>query len=208
MSEEWWLAEFQARALLGPRRLAIDVGANIGDWSRWMARHFEQVVALEPDPRAVASFRRSGVPTNCILLPVAVGGGRRTAEYCLRDDHRQSSLDESHPIGGGDQQAVEVVERRRTAVVTLDVIADLFPADEIDFVKIDVEGAEAQVLDGIQSDRFRRARFIIEMHDRDREVGLELERLGYDKLLIKQHPYDSAHANHKWIFLPPLEQGS
>ena len=206
MNEEWWLTEFQARALLGPRRLAIDVGANIGDWSRWMALHFEQVVALEPDPRAVAAFRRSGVPTNCILLPFAVGGGRRTAEYCLRDDHRQSSLDESHPIGGGDQRAVEVVERRRTAVVTLDVIADLFPADVIDFVKIDVEGAEAQVLDGIQSDRFRRARFIIEMHDRDQEVGLELQRLGYENLLIQKHPYDSAHSGHKWLFVPPLEQ--
>ena len=207
MSEEWFLADFQALALLGPRRLAIDAGANIGDWSRWMAPHFEQVVALEPDPRAVDAFRRSGVPTNCILLPVAAGGGRRTADFCIRGDHRQSSLEETHPIGGGDQRAVEVVERRRTAVVTLDYIADLFPADVIDFVKIDVEGAEAEVLDGIRPDRFRRARFIIEMHDRDKEVGLELERLGYDKLLIKQHPYDSAHPGHKWIFLPPLEQG-
>ena len=29
MNEEWFLEEFEARALLGPRRLAIDVGANI-----------------------------------------------------------------------------------------------------------------------------------------------------------------------------------
>lgn len=204
---EWFLDDFQARAILGPCRLAIDVGANVGDWSRWMARHFEQVVALEPDPRAVEAFRRSGVPTNCILLPVAAGGGRQTADFCLRQDHQQSSLDETHPIGGGDQRAVEVVERRRTAVVTLDYIADLFPADVIDFVKIDVEGAEASVLDGIRAGMFRRARFIIEVHDRAVEVGSELERLGYEQLLIKKHPYDSAHPNHQWIFLPPLEQG-
>ena len=58
MNEEWFLEEFEARALLGPRRLAIDVGANVGDWSRWMARHFEQVVALEADPRAIDGFSR------------------------------------------------------------------------------------------------------------------------------------------------------
>ena len=208
MNEEWFLADFQARALLGPRRLAIDVGANIGDWSRWMALHFEQVVALEPDPRAVSSFRRAGVPMNCVLLPVAAGGCRATTEFCLRDDHRQSSLEESHPIGGGDQRAVGVVERRRTAVVTLDWVADIFPEDVIDFVKIDVEGSEASVLDGIRSDRFRRARLIVEVHDRVLEVADELQRLGYDKLLIKKHPYESAHPNHQWIFLPPLEQGA
>lgn len=208
MNEEWFLEEFEARALLGPRRLAIDVGANVGDWSRWMARHFEQVVALEADPRAIDGFRRSGVPTNCILLPVAAGGNRQTSDFCLRNDHRQSSLEELHPIGGGDQREVEVVERRRTAVVTLDDIADLFPADEIDFVKIDVEGSEADVLAGVRGSRYRRARWIIEIHDRAVEVGAELTRLGFDQLLIKKHPLSSAHPNHQWIFLPPLEQGA
>lgn len=206
MNDEWFLQDFQARALMGPRRLSIDVGANVGDWSRWMAGYFDCVVAIEPDPRAIESFRRRGVPSACSLLPVACGARNEIADYYLRDQHEQSSLCERHPIGGGDQRLVNVTDRRRTAVVTLDQIAELFSAFVVDFVKIDVEGTEADVLSGIQGPLFRRARFIVEIHDRAHEVGVELQRLGYDKLLRVQHPYKSAHRGHEWLFLPPLEQ--
>lgn len=206
MTDEWWLGDFQASALEGPRRVAIDVGANVGDWSRWMALHFEHVVALEPDPRALAEFRNAGLPGKCSLLPVACGREHGVMPYYVRGESQQSSLCQEHPIGGAGAAAVETVETRQVTVVTLDEVAGLFEHTVIDFVKIDVEGSEGDVLAGIRSPAFRHARMIIEVHDRRQAVGLELERLGYVNLRVKRHPYSDAHQNHFWLFVPPLEQ--
>lgn len=206
MIDEWFLKPFQELALQGPRRLAIDVGANLGEWSRWMALHFEQVVALEPDPHAVREFREAGVPGKCALLPLACGREHGVMPLYVRGTSQQSSLQPEHPIGGADQAEVQTVETRPVTVVTLDQIAEMFRHTMIDFVKIDVEGSEADVLAGIRGPAFRRTRFIIEIHDRREEVGAELTRLGYDQLRIQQHPFGNAHPNHLWIFIPPLEQ--
>ena len=206
MLDEWFLKPFQDAALEGPRRLAIDVGANIGDWSRWMSLCFEQVVALEPDPRALREFREAGIPGRCCLLPLACGKERGVMPYYVRGTSQQSSLEPEHPIGGADQTEVATVETKQVTVVTLDQIAEMFRHTVIDFVKIDVEGSEGDVLAGIQSDAFKHTRFIIEVHDRRQEVGEQLQRLGYGPLRIQQHPYQNAHPNHLWLFVPPLEQ--
>jgi FkbM family methyltransferase len=209
--EEFFLQDFQARAALGPKRVAIDVGASSGEWTRWMALLFSEVIAIEPDPRSLANLYRSGCPPTAHVWPVACGASMGRRQYHLRKDSRQSSLDATHPIGGADQCDAPVEATREVNVVTLDWVAEqaaiICDNQPIDFLKIDVEGSEADVLAGIQSPLFRRARMIIEVHDTAEAVGRELQRLGYDKLLTKRNPYPSAHPNHLWIFLPPLEQG-
>ncbi len=205
MIDEWFLKEFQKLALEGPRRVAIDAGANVGEWARWMALYFEHVVALEPDPRAVDAFRMAGMPAKCALLPVACGREPGVMPLYVRGGSQQSSLAAEHPIGGADQADVETIETRPVAVVTLDQIADLYRHTVIDLVKIDVEGSEGDVLAGIRGSALRHARFIIEVHDRKAEVGDELQRLGYGPLRVQRHPYADAHPNHLWLFVPPLE---
>ena len=205
MIDEWFLKPFQELALQGPRRLAIDVGANLGEWSRWMALHFDQVVALEPDHHALSQFREAGVPGKCAILPVACGREHGVQTYYVRGMSQQSSLCPEHPIGGADQSAVETIDTRPITVVTLDQIAEMFQHTVIDFVKIDVEGSEGDVLGGIRGPAFRHARLIIEVHDKRDEVGAELQRLGYGPLRIQHHPFEGAHPNHLWLFVPPLE---
>lgn len=206
MIEEWFLKPLQDLALDGPRRVAIDVGANRGEWSRWLALYFDQVFAVEPDPSALADFRKCGVPVNCALLPVACGRERGVMPYYVRQDSLQSSLQPVHPIGGHAQAEVTIKETLPTTVVTLDYLAGLFEHTAVDFLKIDVEGSEGDVLAGIQGSAFRRARVIIEIHDRQKEVGDELMRLGYDKISVCHHPCEEAHKGHFWVFLPPIDK--
>jgi FkbM family methyltransferase len=203
--ETEFLGEFMTRALDGPRRLAIDVGSNAGEWSRWMALHFSEVLSFEPDHRCMAAFRRQGVPPNCCLIPMAVGPAWSRQILYVRNHQQQSSLEREHPIGGGDQRAVETVEVRPVGVLSLEQAADIIPELPVDFVKIDVEGSEADVLAGITSDRFRNTRFLIEVHDRIPQVAEQLVRLGYDKVRWIENPHPSAHPNHVWVFLEPLE---
>ena len=87
MSEPW-LSEFQERALDGERRVAIDIGANRGEWTRWMAEHFDHVIAVEPDPRAYA-YLVANVPENVHCLNVAAADKHGAVQFHLRPDPLQ-----------------------------------------------------------------------------------------------------------------------
>ena len=211
--EETFLEEFQTLAAAsGPRRVAIDVGANMGDWTRWMASYFDEVIALEPDWRARGNMRQLGIPANALLLPVAAGAAAGQADFYLRDDHRQSSLQAEHPIGGGDQRDVSTVEVEKVGVVTLTQVAEwaelLWPGHKVDMVKIDAEGFEHEVLAGAASisPLFDSTRWIIEVHDRINEVGEQLDRLGYENIRVLKHPNPGAHPRHLWVYVPSLEE--
>ena len=206
--EEDFLKEFRLSALDGGRDIAIDIGANAGDWTRWMAFEFGHVLACEPDPRAFAYMQSMGVPVNATILPLAVGREVAVETFFLREDIRQSSLQKEHPIGGADQKPVTSIAEEPVGVATLDFLVDfcamLHPGESIDLIKIDVEGSEVDVLAGVSQwrERFATARWIIEVHDTAEGVGKELERLGYSDIRIMRHPYQGAHPGHLWIFVP------
>ena len=212
--EETFLEEFQTLAALGPRRVAIDVGANLGDWTRWMASHFDEVVALEPDWRARGMMRQLGIPANATLLPVAAGPACGEGQVYLRDDNRQSSMQAEHPIGGGDQRPVATVDVDTVGVLTLSAVAEwaesIWPGHKVDMVKIDAEGFEHEVLAGVASlsPLFDSTRWIIEVHDRVDEVREQLQRLGLDKIRVLRHPNAGAHPNHLWVYIPARGEAS
>lgn len=115
----------------GRRVGAVDIGAHVGLWSYWMARDFEKVYAFEPKAEHGACWllnvaQREGVT----LYPVALGAGARRVG--LRTDGA-SSGNTRVDLDGDD------VEMR-----TLDSYA----FTDIDFVKIDCEGYEYDVLIG------------------------------------------------------------
>ena len=181
MIEEWVIGDLMNLALEGPRRLAIDVGANIGEWSRWLSGRFGCVVAVEPDPRATAMFQHMGVPQKCFILPVACGDSCRMDEYQIRHTHEQSSLLREHPIGGADQAEVKTVAAVPVRVVTLDWIADTFASDSIDLLKIDVEGMEEAVLRGWDPKALRPWIVVVEA---TRPNSMEPAHHGWEHLLL------------------------
>jgi FkbM family methyltransferase len=211
--DERFLEEFQTLALIGgPRRLAIDVGANKGEWTRWMASYFDEVICLEPDWRARGMMRQLGIPANATLLPAAAGAVCGAADFYLRDDNQQSSMQPEHPIGGGDQRPVETVAVDKVGVLTLTGLAEwgesVWPGHKVDLVKIDAEGFEHEVLAGVASvsPLFDSTRWIIEIHDRVNEVGHQLQRLGYQSIRVMKHPNPGAHPQHCWVYVPSKQE--
>lgn len=191
--EQGWLAGFveKAERALKKRALAVDVGANVGGWTETLADKFDSVIAVEPDPRA---YRLIADRDNVRVAKVAAGEKAGKAMLYKRPAPLQNSLLESHPINGD-----PVVDREEVDVVTLD---SMMPAGA-DFVKIDVEGAEVEVLRGCSSDgRWHRTFFIVECHDNFADVEQELRRLGKDVEKIP-HPSSGAHPGHCWAAATP-----
>lgn len=128
---------------LEPGDHVVDVGANIGLFTVRMAELVGpqgRVDAFEPDPY-VHQFLSDNVEMNWIsdrvrLHQVALSGA--TGELGVLSDSRFRG---STQVGSTDSVASRVVSRRLDEVLTSDI--------PIALVKIDVEGHESQVLDGL-----------------------------------------------------------
>ena len=110
--------------------VVLDIGANIGVLTRQFASRAGRVHAFEPSPRALRLLRANVQDlANVTIHPVAVADTTGKARFAQRQNVDMSSL----ASDGG----IEV------SVTTIDALA-LAP----DFIKIDVEGFEEQVLLG------------------------------------------------------------
>jgi FkbM family methyltransferase len=128
-----------------PGATVVDVGANIGYNTLHAARRAGargRVVAVEPAPDNLAVLRRNVAGAglgNVGIEPVAAGRNRGTCELFLR----------------GAVSAVNILFRESCyAAVTGVIEVPIAPLDELvdgpaDVVKIDVEGAELDVLEGM-----------------------------------------------------------
>lgn len=113
--------------------LVVDVGANIGNHSLFLAAHGRPVVAFEPDPVLAACIRLSADLNGFSTLTVhqvGIGSERTTARLT------------GHPDGNVGAQGLKV-GRAGVDVVPLDYY-ELAPQA----IKIDVEGMELKVLHG------------------------------------------------------------
>lgn len=124
-------------------RCAVDIGANVGVHSILMARQGWWVFAYEPDPAhyvlAVENFERNGVKVD--LRCAAVSGKDGEAEFV----RVLGNTTGSHLSGLKDPYG----ELQRFTVKVVDA-AHLF--HEMDFCKVDAEGAEADIVERLEAD--------------------------------------------------------
>ena len=127
-----------------------DVGANVGLFSfaaASMAGPEGLVVALEPDAWLVQLLRRSALeqPAGSApvkVIPAAVASEMSIRTLCLAARSRASN----HLAEFGTTQTGGEREQQSIVAVTLDWLMESLPAPSL--VKIDVEGAELEVLRG------------------------------------------------------------
>ena len=122
-------------------------------------------VLVEPDP-AVARVCADNRPGSQVVQAAAVGPGAPSEVMFERSelsDHSSLSLDRRHRRKlkslTGSAPATELI---RVPAATLTEIVERAKLDRIDFLTIDVEGHELQVLRGFDLDRWRPAFVIVE----------------------------------------------
>jgi len=175
MIEEGWLFEslVPAMARLRENQLAIDVGAKMGEWSIELENIFGRVVAYEPDPRGAILIPQGKIE----VRQCAVSNRKGVETLYKRPDNGHNSLYEEHPI----EITAPIISTVPVDTVTLD---EEFPLGA-DFVKIDTEGAEVDILSACTGERWRRTLFLVELHGTTHAVANHLWRLGKSVKLIK-----------------------
>jgi FkbM family methyltransferase len=135
---QYQLAKYTAALkFVRQRRVAIDVGAHIGQWSKNMAADFDVVHAFEPVPDYAACWQANiGDAGNAMLHGVALGAASEVVNMRC-----------GTPGSHGDT----FVAPRDQANVAFDVsmvTLDSFDLASVDFIKIDCEGYELFVVNG------------------------------------------------------------
>ncbi len=139
---------------LKPGMVAFDVGANIGELSLLFSRFVGSeglVHSFECSPSTfarlneiVAASNRRNIVTSCACLSNSVG----TAElHVFDDEHATWNTMANRPLRqyGIDVQPVGAI---KVPSSTVDAYCEFHNIQQIDLLKIDVEGAEYQVIEG------------------------------------------------------------
>ena len=138
------------QGLIAPGDLAFDIGAHVGTRARALRRCGARVVAFEPQP-VFARFLRWTLPRGIVLVEAALGKTESRAQMAVSRRHPTvSSLRGSLPAEARAMPGFEHVRwdsRAEVRVTTLDamIAAHGLP----NYIKIDVEGYEAEVLAGL-----------------------------------------------------------
>jgi len=139
--------------LCDKRNVALDIGANVGLWSRDLVKHFDKVIAFEP----VALFREcleKNVPDDKLWVsPFALGDQDTQGTMIITEDNSGHSHLDPATMGTGDVQVIRL---------------DNLDLHEINYIKIDCEGYEYRILQGAEkSIRLCRPVVVIEQKPHD-----------------------------------------
>ena len=132
-------------------RCIVDIGANVGLFSRAAETYCPKatIIAAEPSARAFAELSRICGP-RVIKVKTAIGASSGTGQLLVAQHLASSTLkplsDEARKIYGRGAEPTGVTEEVR--VVTLAELLDQQKVECVDLLKIDVEGYEPQVLEG------------------------------------------------------------
>lgn len=130
--------------------MCIDLGANVGKYTRMLASGAKQVIAFEPDPWACAVLRGNVADLDNVRVEDAAAGTKEGTVLLYRRArfgenpafYSQSSSIIVDKINVSEEEAVEVRQ--------IDFINYLEDLDEdIGLLKIDIEGAEVDLLEAM-----------------------------------------------------------
>ena len=138
------------RQLFAPGELAFDIGAHVGNRARALRAAGARVIAVEPQP-LFAGFLRRTLPADIVLVEAAVGP--REATTRMRVSRLHPTVSSLSPDFGAEAAGmpgfghVAWDAQAEVAVTTLDALIARHGMPG--FVKIDVEGYEHEVLQGL-----------------------------------------------------------
>jgi FkbM family methyltransferase len=138
------------RDFVAPGDLCFDIGANVGNRTEILREIRARVVALEPQGPCVKQLRqRFGDDGAVVIVPTAVGASPGTAEISVCEDDSTIATMSSRWQNEGRFSDRTWTKSESVPVTTMDRLIAEYGSPS--FCKIDVEGFEKQVLEGLSS---------------------------------------------------------
>jgi len=141
--------------------LFVDVGAGIGLYTFELRTNFKRVLAIEPSPNNIAILMeeiRRQKADNIVCMEAAVSNNEGTSPLYLGPNWGWHSLIPRYD--------------RRISVKTVTISKLLENEKVVDFIKVDVEGAEWNVLEGSIPILNRVKSWLVELHNHDKKAEI------------------------------------
>ena len=162
--------------------LAIDIGAHVGIWSRRLSEDFSEVICFEPLAKHIECHKMNCEKLDNVTLFECALSDRETESVMTTKDNN-SGMSSLHPSNFRNKSE-EVVQTKTI---------DSFDFPKMDFMKIDVEGWEEQViLGGLETIKKYNPKIYIEIWRKNYDSISEIfNEMGYS-LEIMARPYSEA----------------
>jgi len=198
-------------AIVPHDRMAVDVGANRGNYTFFLSRLAAATVAYEPAPPMARFLREAKLPRVEVREAGVSNAGGALTYYAQLNAKGKPQYNVGH-LGGGHPEGKTGIE-----IPVLAVRLDDEDLGDVGFIKIDVEGHEYEVIDGARALLARcRPNLLVEILEgrgdreavaRNKTVQL-LGELGYEAYVfargalrpLSDAPLSDAVMNY--IFLP------
>lgn len=130
--------------------VVVDIGANIGTFSIYSASKGAKVYAVEPEPNNAQALRKNIELNNMQGLIVHVPFG-------ISDREHVATITD---MGGGSTIKDDGMPGTEINLISLDDLFSLYPINEVDILKIDVEGSEVDIILGASKENLNKCKYI------------------------------------------------
>jgi len=158
-------------ALLSKKPIIVDAGACWGEVSQQLKKLVPAsiIFAIEPDKENLEILQKvKGIK----IISKALVGIKRNVKY--------------KPVSGMPQQGkISETEGYKVGIITLDEF------DKIDYLKMDIEGTEEEVIDNLTN---LPVQMSIEVHQNKKKIISKLRKLGYK---ITEFDHEEVYACHR-----------
>jgi FkbM family methyltransferase len=205
-----------------PNPTILEIGCNDGRHTLWILEMFENptIFCFEPDPRAIARFRKNvGYHPKISLFEIALSDTNGETTFYQSGGQRNEQQTEEMPGGWDLSGSIRkpkdhlivypwvIFDKTITVkTTTLDTWCDAHGIENIDFIWMDVQGAEMEVFRGGQSALGKTRLIYTEYSNRELYEGQPtfrqlLRQLKQFKVLVR-YPGDVLLSNKRLVFLP------
>ena len=171
---------------------SVGVGSNI-DFDLALIEELKLAVyAFDPTPRSIEWIKKQSLSKSFKFIPVGLGSNDGEMEFF---PPRKESSTHFSPIDRYDNLGVETI---KAPVKTLKSLAQEFGHQTIDLLKMDIEGAEYDVIDNLEEQGVEINQILIEFHHMYKGISLDdtknaidkLRKLGFELFHISQRTYE------------------
>ena len=130
--------------------VVVDLGGNIGVFNRWAySQGASRVISFEPDRRYFKLLSLNADPRSVLFNAAA------------SNEMGEMTLHESTHLGGSNLfYTQEGAKKYKVQTYTLNYLFETGLVDKIDFLKVDIEGAEIHALNGISNENLMKVKTI------------------------------------------------